>query len=858
MAKVSFKVSARAARLIGRENIASSKGAIIELVKNGYDADSDVSIIYFDNQYDLHESLSDGEYENLLAKGILQSDLEKAYLETEEGGYTLINNGQEEGFLQELRGQLTKLNSLFIIDSGEGMTQSIIRNHWMTIGTDNKLADVFTKSGRVKAGAKGIGRFALDKLGSHCEMITIYNPASHEKDLGEDGNPTGFDGYKWVVNWEDFEGVFKTIDNVSADLTGLKDVAIQEKINEALPNVSLAKIKSKWKWKYGTILKITGLRDNWVDYYVNEVFSDLEVLIPPKGASDFQVFLFSSLKPEKYGEVLGSVCDDFDFKITARSDSNGKVQLRIHRQEYDVEAFDPRLFELEEMSKYPFRKNDFRRGYWTQKTSLRKLLPGFAEVDKSGILDQIGTFSFSLFFMKRTFNSVDASRFYHREFVSNNRKDWLDEFSGIKLFRDNFRVRPYGEGKTAAFDWLGLGLRKSKSPAGIAKSDGGWKVDPENISGQVQITRLANVNFEDKSSREGLQENEVFAVFKNIIISIIDVLEKDRAHIARAMDKSYKILNKGELDEEKAEKIAQSVLENENKSDNGSSTDSDPAGNEQNEKLLALAKLNQQKDETIDKLKDEQKLLRVMASSGLVMASFSHDLSKLNDVFLSRVDKLKKVLIERISEDDYSEVEGRKNPFVLMERMKTQDVKMRNWLNFSLGATRKDKRNRSQLVFTSYFSNLLDDWETVFEVREIRLDTSKIEDLKMRVFEIDFDSIFQNLIVNSISAFNKSKIDRPREITITAKSTSKNIIIEYFDSGPGLSDDIEDPNEIFNALYTTKRSPQTGEKIGTGLGMWLVKSVVEDNDGKVKLLFPEIGFGLRITFPVKFKRKNKS
>ena len=49
--KIPFKVSARTARLIGRENIATSKGAIIELVKNGYDADSKVSIVYFDNKY---------------------------------------------------------------------------------------------------------------------------------------------------------------------------------------------------------------------------------------------------------------------------------------------------------------------------------------------------------------------------------------------------------------------------------------------------------------------------------------------------------------------------------------------------------------------------------------------------------------------------------------------------------------------------------------------------------------------------------------------------------------------------------------------------------------------------------------
>ena len=41
MAKIQFKISAKAARLIGRENITGVDGAIIELVKNAYDADAE-------------------------------------------------------------------------------------------------------------------------------------------------------------------------------------------------------------------------------------------------------------------------------------------------------------------------------------------------------------------------------------------------------------------------------------------------------------------------------------------------------------------------------------------------------------------------------------------------------------------------------------------------------------------------------------------------------------------------------------------------------------------------------------------------------------------------------------------------
>ncbi len=69
--KIPFKVSSRTARLIGRENVATSKGAIIELVKNGYDADSRYSIVYIDNELSFFkDKLSVEEFDKLRAKKI--------------------------------------------------------------------------------------------------------------------------------------------------------------------------------------------------------------------------------------------------------------------------------------------------------------------------------------------------------------------------------------------------------------------------------------------------------------------------------------------------------------------------------------------------------------------------------------------------------------------------------------------------------------------------------------------------------------------------------------------------------------------------------------------------------------------
>jgi signal transduction histidine kinase len=855
--KIPFKVSARTARLIGRENIATAKGAIIELVKNGYDADSDVSIVYFDNYYSkLQDTLSENDFNFFISNDIPENLILDVYEHTEGNSYILKASSTDES-RKNLKQYISKLSSLYIIDAGEGMTQKIICDHWMTIGTDNKAHDFFTKSKRVKAGAKGIGRFALDKLGAKCEMTTIYNPEYH-KDEDENGNPTPFNGYRWNVNWEDFEGEFKTIENVNADLTGLDDDCLQIYIEQIIPKNLLNKIERPINIKYGTVLKITELRDNWEDFYVEQVFSDLEVLVPPKENNEFSIFLLSSLEPKKYGEIYNSICDDYDYKLEAKADEKQNVHIKITRKEYDLDLIPIDFFNRQKMLEKPYTINDFRRGYWEKTITFSQLIPGFKDADEDDVFQNIGVFDFSFYYLKRGYASDDAEKFFYKRFKANERKDWLDKFGGIKLFRDNFRVRPYGEKRDAAFDWLNLGSRKVKSPAAVSKPEGGYRVEAENVTGSIKISRLTNVDFEDKSSREGLQENKTFQIFKMLITNIINEFENDRAYIAREMLVFYNERNKDRIDREQAEELAKKIIEEHRKKQAEKQSRQSSAQNrvedEKDRNLTIIAHLSEQKDEEIEKLKEEQKLLRVLASSGLVLASFSHDLSKINDVLESRFDKLKNLISAEISEADYAGIEDRKNPFQVIERMKKDDLKMKNWLNFSLGAARKDKRKRKSLFFKGYFINLKSDWETIFENRGIALDISEVEDINMRVFEIDFDSIFNNLFVNSIDAFIISKEDRKREIKILAKTTYKEIVLEYFDNASGLSKDITNPDIIFTPLFTTKKNPYTGEDEGTGLGMWILKSIVEENDGLVNLLYPATGFGIRISFPIKYKR----
>ena len=842
--KIPFKVSARTARLIGRENVASSKGAIIELVKNGYDADSHWVIVVIDNSHSVYKNIITTEEFAYFKDHGIEHDLLNQIYHLIDGHYQErpdINKAAKAEYISKIN----RLGVIYIMDDGEGMTQSIITNYWMTIGTNNKDTNYRTKKGRIKSGAKGIGRFALDKLGSKCEMITFFDPTVH-KNTDENGDPLPFIGYKWVVDWNEFEREALTIDAIGADLIGLEShESFASYINNILHSKRLTIDLPVNSISNGTILKITDLREEWSENAIEDLYADLSVLVPPVDFGDFKIILKSTSSPKKYGEIESNICNDYDYKLEATADDKQNVRICITRKEYDADKIPAAFFKRERMQTERFQKEMFAGNSWIINRTFSQLIPGYSAYDNSQILSQIGQFSFTFYFLKRGATRSDEKRFFYRRCAYNSRTEWLNKFGGIKLFRDGFRVRPYGERNDTSFDWLALGARKQKSPAGVAKREGGYRVEVENVAGFIQLSRLTNISFEDKSSREGLQENRAFNVFKALIQGIIAIFEEDRAMIAREFAAYDEEVNEESNNRARAEELAKIILKNRENKNNQSETE-DP----KDISLEILAKLNEQKSVEIDQLREEQKMLRALASSGLMLASFSHDLSKLNDAITDRYFKLKKVLLERLPEALFHDAPRWKNPYVLIDKAQKNDEKMQSWLRFSIGVVRKDKRKRKNINFLSYFENLHAMWQSVFSTRAITFDYTQVEkDLTIRAFEIDLDCIFYNLFSNSIESFVRMKEQRERVISVSAVQDDQGITIEYRDSGCGLSDDIATPDIIFEPFFSTKRNPLTGEMIGTGLGMWLLKLTASENNAKVTLLNPSYGFGLRLQIP---------
>jgi signal transduction histidine kinase len=785
MGKVSFTVTARTAKLIGQENFATAQGAIVELVKNSYDADARNCLIVFENH---------NEY--------------------------------------------TGSPTLYIIDNGTGMTRSTIEEKWMKIGTDDKLLNYETDSGRIKTGAKGIGRFALDRLGLYSEMFTVFKSG---------------EGSTWSVQWSDFDKPGIPIHEVQANLDNA-NINLLSKLKEEFQGFSkIDEMLTSIDFQSGTILRITPLKDRWDSEALKSLFNNLEVLIPPLEQPQFKIHFFSTNEPDEFGYVNSAYYDDYDYKVSAKYFANpsGDIDIEITRNELNVEVLESsfsEVFQNEQMKIFPFDLPTFKIKTFELKKTIKELVGN--SVDDL-LIDQIGSFEFTFYFLKNTLDANDTKRFPYLITSIANRKAWLKKFGGVKIFRDDFRVRPYGEDGQ---DWLDLGVRQAKSPGGPGQKLGGYRIGPNQIAGTVKISRVHNPNFQDKSGREGIQENEAFEVFKNLLVEIIAQFERDRNVIMFNLAELAKQKFKDEEEKRKAQEEADRILteQEEQGKKNNNDQSSDTGGASETEKLLARAtKIYQQE---IKEKNEEIRTLRGLASVGLIISSFAHEVKSLRTRLTPRTDFLIKELKKYISKKDLKGVDQEDDPFYMIQLIRDEDTKLKHWLDYSLSSLKKDKRTRTNINIGEYFERFKATWKIALVQRKVKLKTNGTKDKSntIQAFEVDLDAIFSNLLSNSLNAFKEKSGKYEREIEINWKRSKDFIEIIFSDNGHGLAQEYkENPDRIFEYLETS-RTDRRGNKIGTGMGLYIVKLVVNDyNNARVQILPTKEGFSMEFKLPVR-------
>ena len=758
-----INISARTAKLIGMENFANAEGAIVELVKNAYDADAEVCVVVADIQ----ESRAD--------------------------------------------------SRIYIIDNGSGMTEETILRHWMTIGTDDKLVNAKTEvKRRIKSGAKGIGRFALNRLGSKAEMITFSTmPDKH--------------GYRWAVDWSKFDNA-ETLSEITASV----DEFNMEEANNWFEEHGLTKLPIADELHFsdfqGTVLCVSNLKDLWTDEGLDSLLNNMEMLIPEHMQSLFTLYLYKLQDLSWSGKVNPAEYTDFDYKVSASFDGKKQIDIIIERNELNISLLETKyskVFERKAMQKSPYKLEDF------QKKVIEKVI-SVSDWVAPELLSNVGGFSFTFFFIKNT-NSDDrerdgAKKYPYNQIDGAKRKNWLTKFGGVRIFRDEFRVRPYGENGN---DWLELGSRQAKSPGGVGQKMGGYRIRPTQISGVVNISRLTNTAFEDKSSREGIQENDEFQVFKNLLLQIIAAFEEDRNYIMYNLSEQYKedhpITNK-------AKDIARAAL-----SEGEEEQQSEDAKN-----LRTLAESYQSLEVELDAKDEELAMLRGLASMGISMATYTHELRSVMLRLLPRNNLLRDILSKYLPVEQFANMRFN-NPYKELDTMKDEDEKLYNWLLYSLHSIQRSKRDLKQINLEEYFNGFIKAWEPSLLKKNIsiKLEMSGMEGAKINAIEMDLDSVYNNFVANSINAFLRSP-ELNKEIDVRIVNDHGYAVIDFVDNGCGLASEYKNnPEIIFNA-FETSIVDSKNNKIGTGMGLFIAKGVIDKfKDSTITLLPVDKGFGIR-------------
>lgn len=735
MAKIPFNVDANTARLIGRENVSKLDGAIIEIVKNAYDADAGFCAMFFD-----------------------------------------ADN-----------------NKLWIVDNGNGMDEKIVKKHWMSIGFSDKDVALKSEKGRIKTGAKGIGRFALDRLGANCTMYT-YNGGEH---------------IVWNVDWEEFvRGV--NISDVYADLE--KSNFIENGLFEKIGNDDLRELIFE-NFKTGTVFEISALRDVWDKSFLEKLKNNLTSLIPPSLNDTFIVYLYSNETKTKEAQIVSELLTSYDYAIDFEVSQTGDVTISVMRNEFEFRSkFD---YIIENAG---FSETD--RSYFEGKPIfINKHVKDF----HVGVTDaqpySLGAFSGKICFYKIVSQEKNEAKYYYKPFE--HRKSLIKRYGGIKIYRDGFRVRPYGESGTPQFDWLLLSARHYNSAYPISSKLGNWTVDASQVMGEINISRL-NETLNDQANREGIFEDRDFDVFKKIIVAIISYLETDRQDVIRKLSDLWDKNNQAQKAEndirDKYERYQKSKDEKKKSKAEETPNDDEYVHVEDAQKAI------EGKEAQISDLEDENRLLRSLATTGIAINTYMHEIRalihdlKMNSKRASEAYRIRNDIEEAVA--SINEV-----------RRVTKDFE--SWFQVTIGSTRADKRTRQKVNVVELISKCIESWKkSLGDDIEFKTEFSESE-IYLVCFPYEIESIFHNLISNSFKSFKRGNT-AIKNISVSVTLNDEHLKICYSDNGDGLLPEFkENPDVILKQMVTG--DIVNGQKQGTGLGMWIVNNIISDYKGKIDL-----------------------
>lgn len=682
-----------------------------------------------------------------------------------------------------------------IADNGCGMTENDINSHWLRIGFSEKRENRVSTRGRRKTGEKGIGRISADRLGS---LLTLKTQTGKNEIIEVIG---------LQINWNDFESS-----------QNLSDVPITEIFNPEVIIPQCTKSEHNAPSESGTELLITGLRQEWTQGDIDSLYKELSILVPPfTETADFDIKLRSD------------IANGYEEGIKSELYDNYETRLDIY---YDGKAEDV-FYTLTERDPIEIGQKNIVEGNIPKKQLLTR---AFEDTDVS-----FGDIRVILMHYPRVPRILEGSGFSLtdlRSFLNNN--------AGVKIYRDNIRVKPYGNLDMPEGDWLGLGEKIARDPAGAGRPE--FLVRPTQLVGAVFIGRDSNPNLIDSASREGLVNNNEFNALQDFLQGCVRILST-RYHekYTQARDSNDSLIQRSPIEETRQLQRELTSLRKELYSIKPFVL---PVAEEQVENTVTQMDIVFERiedtRESLKELESQAQVYRGLATIGISATVFGHEIQTAIDSLIGSLSNANGFLNtdppQLAKAVDYIQ-KGRE----YARRIKT-------WGNFALDRVRRDKRKSTKIDIDQLVTNIIRALEPTMQAVNIKVLTV-LEPVRGRMFAMDIEALLINLMTNAYAACKQQPDKRTIRVELRHQDQhgKKGCVLIVADSGPGVAEQFR--SQIWQPLFSNKpsKSDKKRQQVGTGLGLTIVQSIVTDLKGsKMQDSDPELG-GARFTiwFPLR-------
>ena len=768
---MNFRVAARTLLHLGAELISSDAVAFFELVKNAFDAESpraDIDVVVrleYDACIAQRQFIQDCKTDLLYGEALERAmdDCKEAiiaevvYSAPHTGSYAeRIRAASSWDDLLEL---IDDANYILIEDRGSGMSLKDLEEVYLTIGTRYRLDERDRKvesrndlsvNSRPILGEKGIGRLSAMRLGWGLKVETTEAGETHWNIL--------------EVNWRNFD---------SPNLKFVGDVEVTPTRGNFKTQLELS----------GTRIKITGLTSAWSTKKLQDVATELSKFTNPfYPRSRYPISLRFNKEPIRIRRL-----DRILFE-----QAHAVVQAT-----YSLDKDGPRF---SGSVNYLLRNRQKAFAY-----DCRDLFSITTQIPLS-VMRALGPFSVEFYwYNRRALQAVEG--------IGTKREvqKFVNEWSGgLMLFRDGFRVFPYGNRDD---DWLDLDRK--------ALASRGYKVNRKQIIGQVKITIFDNPHLVDQTNREGLRDCPEKDALVQLLKHLLEDIFRTFINLVDNEIRAQEPVSFDDLEERAADEIRQMRHYIEALLDKHPQLKDDLQIVRPLEQAVARIRLLLDEASQLAEAYDVGRTqLLNLAGLGMMVEIVAHELNRATRYALQ--------VLAAPQKEEPDNARGRGQFDVLEAQLRTLQKRLR--ILDPLSTAGRQHKQKFDLI--EWVDEILQSHQSQFDRHDIHcilrvLTEGSPEKMDVRMVKGMVVHIVENLLSNSVYWLKQQKaLDKSFEPEIEVVIDTRAKEIRFTDNGPGVDPSREE--EIFQPFVTTK---PPGE--GKGLGLYISREIASYHDAAI-------------------------